>query len=102
MSISLDPNYDKPPVLREYGLSNMEHDPKGFEHWDFVSTTPADLQKLVASFGLDYSEQDGQISHDLLTILLAPDGTVANMWPYNNWHTSEVLEVMRHASTLSK
>jgi len=102
ISISLDPNYDKPPVLREYGLSNMEHDPKGFEHWDFVSTTPADLQKLAASFGLDYSEEDGQISHTLNTILLAPDGTVANMWPYNNWKTSEVLDVMRHALTVSK
>ncbi|MBZ5696909.1 MAG: SCO family protein [Acidobacteriia bacterium] len=101
ISISLDPNYDKPPVMREYGLSNMEHDPKGFQHWDFVSTTPADLQKLVASFGLDYSEQDGQISHDMLTILLAPNGAIAHIWPYNNWKTSEVLDVMRHISTLS-
>ena len=101
ISISLDPNYDKPPVLREYGLSNMEHDPKGFQHWDFVSTTPADLKKLVASFGLDYSEQGGQISHDMLTILLAPNGAVANVWPYNNWKTSEVLDVMRHVSAIS-
>jgi protein SCO1 len=99
MSISLDPNYDKPPVLRAYGLSKMEHDPRGFQHWDFVSTTPADLQKLVASFGLDYSEQNSQISHSMNTILLAPDGTVANMWPGNAWETSEVLDVMRHAST---
>src|ERR1035437_5244167 len=93
ISISLDPTYDKPPVLREYGLSNMEHDPNGFQHWDFVSTTPADLQKLVASFGLDYSVQDGEIMHDMLTILLAPDGTIANMWPYNNCKTSEVPDV---------
>ena len=32
-----------------------------FKHWDFVSTTPADLQKLTAGFGLSYSEQAGQI-----------------------------------------
>ena len=102
ISISLDPNYDKPPVLREYGLAYMEHDPKGFQHWDFVSTTPADLQTLVSSFGLSFSEQDGQISHSMNTILLAADGTVANMWPGNDWQTSEVLDVMRHASTLSK
>lgn len=102
MSITLDPNYDKPPVLREYGLSYLEHDPKGFEHWDFVSTTPADLQKLTESFGLSYSEQNSQINHSLNTILLAADGTVADMWPGNEWQTSEVLDVMRHASTLSK
>jgi protein SCO1/2 len=102
ISISLDPNYDKPPVLREYGLSNMERDPKGFQHWDFVSTTPGDLQKLAASFALDYSEENGQISHSLNTILLSPNGTVGVMWPYNNWRTSEVLDVMRRTLAPSK
>ena len=102
MSISLDPNYDKPPVLREYGLTYLDHDPKGFEHWDFVSTTPADLQKLAAAFGLSYSEQNSQISHSMNTVLIAADGTVADMWPGNDWQTSEVLEVMRHASTATK
>ncbi len=102
ISVSLDPKYDKPPVLREYGLSYLEHDPKGFEHWDFVSTTPADLQKLTGSFGLSYSEQNDQITHSLNTILLAADGTVANMWPGNEWQTSEVLDVMRHAATSGK
>jgi len=97
ISISLDPNYDKPPVLREYGLKYMDHDPNGFLHWDFVSTTPADLQTLVASFGLQYSDQDSQINHSMNTILLARDGTVAQMWPGNEWQTSEVLDVTRHA-----
>ena len=97
ISISLDPADDKPAVLREYGLKYMKHDPAGFQHWDFVSTTPADLQKLVAEFGLDYSEDQGQISHSLNTILLAPDGTVAEMWPGNEWQAAEVLDVTRHA-----
>jgi len=101
ISISLDPDYDKPSVLREYGLKYIGHDPAGFQHWDFVSTSPADLQKLVADFGLDYSEQDSQISHSLNTVLLATDGTVVEMWPGNGWQTSEVLDVMRHTSTLS-
>ncbi len=102
LSVSLDPNYDKPAVMREYGLANMGHDPKGFEHWDFVSTSPADLQKLTASFGLSYGQQDGQISHSMNTILLAADGTVAQMWPGNEWQTSEVLAVMRHTLAMSK
>ena len=102
ISISLDPEYDKPAVLREYGLKYIGHDPAGFQHWDFVSTTPADLQKLVADFGLDYSEQSSQISHSLNTVLLAVDGTVAEMWPGNEWQTSEVLDVMRHTSILRK
>jgi protein SCO1/2 len=100
ISVSLDPTYDKPPILREYGLTYLGHDPKGFQHWDFVSTTPADLLKLTSSFGLSYAAQDGQISHSLNTILLAPDGTVAQMWPGNDWQTSEVVDVMQHSLTV--
>jgi protein SCO1/2 len=96
VSITLDPNFDKPPVLRKYGLTYIQNDPGGFSQWDFVSTTPADLQTLVTSFGLSFSNQDGQINHSMNTILLAGDGTVANMWPGNDWQASEVLDVMRH------
>jgi protein SCO1/2 len=102
ISISLDPDYDKPAVLREYGLKYISHDPTGFQHWDFVSTTTADLQKLVAVFGLEYSEQNSLISHSLNTVLLAADGTVVEMWPGKEWQTSEILDVMSHTSTLSK
>jgi protein SCO1/2 len=101
LSISLDPSYDKPPVLREYGLANLDHNPKGFQHWDFVSSTPADLQRLASSFDLVYSEQDSLISHTMNTVLVAGDGTIANMWPGNEWSPSEVVEVMRHALSAS-
>jgi protein SCO1/2 len=97
LSLSLDPDYDKPPILRAYGLPYLDRDPKGFQHWDFGSTTSADLQKLLTSFGIDYGRQDGQISHSLNTILVAPDGTVAQMWPGNEWQTSEVVSVMRQS-----
>jgi protein SCO1/2 len=97
LSISLDPIYDKPPVLRAYGLANLDHNPKGFQHWDFVSSTPADLQKLASSFGLVYSEQDSLVSHTMNTVLVAADGTIANMWPGNEWRPPEVVEIMRHA-----
>jgi protein SCO1/2 len=102
ISISLDPKFDLPPVLRAYGLPYLDHNPKGFDHWDFVSTTPADLLKLTGSFGLAYSEENSQINHSLNTVLLAADGTVADMWPGNEWQTTEVLDVMRHALTLAK
>ncbi len=102
VSITLDPNYDKPQVLREYGLSYLEHDPKGFEHWDFVSTTPADLQKLAVSFGLTYYNQSGLISHGMNTILLAADGTLADMWPDNEWKTSEVLAGLEKAAAFKE
>lgn len=96
ISITLDPDYDKPSVLREYGLPYLDHDPKGFAFWEFVCTTPADLRKLADSFGLTYYQQDGLVSHAMNTILLAADGTVAEMWPDNDWKPSEVLAALKN------
>jgi protein SCO1/2 len=97
LSISLDPSHDIPPVLRKYGLGYLQNDPAGFAHWDFVSTTPADLQKLATAFGLIYFEQDNQIIHSMQTVLLASDGTVAKIWPGNEWRQPEILDAMRQA-----
>jgi protein SCO1/2 len=97
LSISLDPTYDTPPVLRKYGLAYLQDDPGGFRHWDFVSTAPADLQTLAAAFGLEYFEQDNQISHSMSTVLVGPDGTVAKSWPGNEWKTSDVTAALRQS-----
>ena len=102
ISISLDPAFDMPPVMRKYGLTYLQNDPGGFAQWDFVSTTPKDLQTLVSSFGLAYSQENNQISHSMNTILLAGNGTVANMWPENDWQSSEILDVMRHTAGLDR
>jgi protein SCO1/2 len=99
VSISLDPNYDTPSVLHKYGLSYLQDDASGFAHWDFVSTSPADLQKLAAAFGLEYYEENNQISHSMSTILLAPDGSVRQTWPGNKWTSSEVLAALRNATS---
>ncbi len=99
LSVSLDPNYDTAPVLRRYGLAYLKDDASGFANWDFVSTSPADLQKLAAAFGLEYSVQNNQIVHSMSTILLAPDGTVKQIWPGNQWKTSEVLAALKNATS---
>jgi protein SCO1/2 len=102
LSISLDPDFDTASVLRTYGLPYLRNDASGFAHWDFVSTTPADLHKLASAFGLQYSEQNNQISHSMNTILLTPDGKVAEEWPGNEWKTSEVVAALKKAAGLSQ
>ncbi|HWE50997.1 MAG TPA: SCO family protein [Bryobacteraceae bacterium] len=97
VSVSLDPSFDTPAVLRKYGLSYLRDDPAGFEHWDFVATAPADLKKLAAAFGLTYFEKDNQITHSLRTVLLAPDGTVEKIWSGNQYRKDEILDSMRQA-----
>ena len=100
ISVTLDPAYDTAPVLRKYGLAYLQDDATGFKHWDFVSTTPQDLEKLAAAFGLQCFAQDNQIAHSMETVLIATNGTVAKSWPGNEWKTSEVLASVKQTEAL--
>jgi protein SCO1/2 len=90
ISISLDPVYDKPPVLRQYGLAYLDDNAGALSHWEFADTTPGDLKKLAEAFGLQYSEEGNQITHTMATTLIGPDGTVAQTWVGSDWHPDEV------------
>ncbi|MGA9801688.1 MAG: SCO family protein [Terriglobales bacterium] len=97
LTISFDPKYDSPAVLRKYGLAYLDGDESGFTHWDFASTNPADLRRLAKAFGLEYQEEDNQISHSMSIVLIAPDGTVAKFWS-TDWTWTELMENLQHAA----
>jgi protein SCO1 len=99
MSISLDPANDSPPVLRKYALSYLHNDPSGFAQWDFVRTSPEDLATLAKAFELTYFAQDGLITHNMRTILVAPDGKVANVWDGSEWRQPELVDAMRRVAS---
>ncbi len=90
LSISIDPEYDKPAVLMRYGKAYAgDIDPK-FEHWRFVSGTTAETRKAADFFGLTYVPENGQIVHSLRTVLVAPDGKIAAQYGGNDWTPGEV------------
>jgi protein SCO1 len=95
VSITLDPAYDTPAVLRNYGLAYLNNDPAGFAHWEFAAAAPADLQHLAAAFGLQYEWQNNQIVHTMQTILIAPDGRVARTWSGSAWDPEEIAATTR-------
>jgi len=99
VSISLDPAYDTAPVLRKYGLTYLQDKAEGFKHWDFAAPSAMDLKKLATAFGLAYYDQGNQIAHNMETILIAPDGSVAASWPGTGWQTCEVVAAMRQAGS---
>ncbi len=97
LTVSFDPKYDRPAVLRKYGLAYLDGDESGFTHWDFASTNPADLGHLAQAFGLQYQEEDNQISHNMSIVLIAPNGTVAKFWS-TEWTWTELLENIQSAA----
>ncbi|MFZ0631018.1 MAG: SCO family protein [Acidobacteriaceae bacterium] len=102
LSISIDPANDKPPVLRRYGLKYLDGDASGFSHWDFVVLTPANLKRLAKDFGVIYRPSgDGDIVHTMLTALIAPDGTVRQVWSGDDWNPQSVAQAVE-ASTSAR
>ncbi|MFZ3340126.1 MAG: SCO family protein [Terriglobales bacterium] len=97
LTISFDPKYDTPAVLRKYGLAYLEGDPSGFGHWEFASTDPADLRRLAQAFGLEYEEEENQIVHTMSIVLIAPNGTVAKYWS-TDWTWPELMGSLQQAA----
>ena len=98
ISISLDPAYDKPPILRQYGLAYLDDNPSGFTHWEFADTTPDDLKKLAQAFGLEYSEENNQITHTMSTTLISPDSKVEQTWAGSDWKPDDVAAAIKAAA----
>jgi len=94
LTISFDAKYDTPPVLRRYGLAYLDNHAEGFSHWDFACADPADMQRIADAFGLEYFEEDKQISHTMNIVLLTPEGRVARYWS-NDWSTAELEGALR-------
>jgi protein SCO1/2 len=95
VSVSIDPKFDTPPVLREYGLAYLSGGEKGFTHWAFTVPTPENLKKLAEAFALIYEEEDNQISHSMNTVLIGPDGRLIKEWNVSDWTSSEPVAAMR-------
>jgi cytochrome oxidase Cu insertion factor (SCO1/SenC/PrrC family) len=75
----------------------VQDDPAGFQHWDFVATSPEDLKQLAAAFDLTYIDKGNVITHSLRTVLLGTDGTVLKVWSGNEYRKQEIVEAMREA-----
>ena len=101
LSISIDPEYDKPAVLRAYGLG-CAGDPHPFDQWEFASGTPDQVRKVAEFFGLKYWTEGGQIVHALVTALIGPDGKVVRIYRGNDWQPAHVVSDLRNLRGATK
>jgi protein SCO1 len=96
LSISIDPAYDKPEVLRSYGAAHTErYEKETFAHWEFAAGTEGQVKAIAQYFGLRYFPENDQIIHGLRTVIVAPDGKVAKVYTGNQWQPEEVVEELK-------
>ena len=94
LSISIDPNYDSPQVLRSYGAAHTErYEAETFSHWEFASGEQ--VKEMAQFFGLRYFTEKDQIIHGLKTAIIKPDGKIAKVYTGNEWKPEDVTNELR-------
>ena len=96
LSISIDPEYDTPKVLRSYGAAHTErYQNETFAHWEFATGTKDQVKEIAQYFGLTYFPDKDQIIHALRTVIVTPDGKVAKIYKGNEWKPEEIVEELK-------
>jgi protein SCO1/2 len=87
LSITLDPAFDTPQILKDYGAFNHT-DPA---IWKLVTGEPKEIDRLVGAFSIYRQTEGGTLSHGLATALVNPDGTIKKIWRGNGWTPAEII-----------
>lgn len=91
LSISFDPEFDTPQVLKDYAAS-VHAEPA---IWTFATGTPAEIGELTQRFAVLVQPEGGTISHSLATALIDADGRIVEIWRGNGWKADEVIEKIK-------
>ena len=86
LSISFDPATDTPAVLRDYASRYTDR----LDTWTFATGDSTQVHRATSLFGVYTSQGDGQITHNLVTAVVGPDGTVRRIFRGNDWTPEDV------------
>ena len=96
LSISFEPENDPPRVLESYA-KRYQYDP---ERWTFATGAYEQIQPLGSHFGLYFGRNvspDNQ-NHNLRTVVLDPQGRVADIIIGNRWAPDQVIQAIKRAA----
>ncbi|MBW4037314.1 MAG: redoxin domain-containing protein [Acidobacteria bacterium] len=102
LSVSFDPAYDTPKVLRSYGEAYTgRYVKETFRHWQFAAPPVAELTKVEHYFDVGVTPgENGTLQHSLSTVIIGKDGKVVAFFPTNDWTPAEVMSQIQHAASV--
>ena len=102
LSISFDPAYDTPAVLRSYGGAYTgNYTKETFAHWDFAAPSEKDLPQVTQFFGVGVTPGERKtLNHSLSTAVIGKDGKIAAWYPTNEWKPSDVVAAVKQGAGL--
>jgi protein SCO1/2 len=96
LTISFDPDYDTPKVMRSYGASHTgRYSDENFQHWEFATGSKDEVKGIAQFFGLRYyvDNESGQeqVMHSLRTAVIDPNGKLVKLYRGNEWKPAEIV-----------
>ncbi len=95
LSLSFDPDFDRPEVLANYATLYRGDDTR---HWLFAAASTSTLTNLAPRLDLMVLRQGANISHNLRTVVLDPQGRIARQFDGNNWTPQELADALLSAT----
>lgn len=93
LSVSFDPAYDTPTVLREYAARYTDR----LDTWTFATGDSTDIRRMTDHFGVFTKTEGEEITHNLTTAVIGPEGTVHRLFRGNDWQPNEVMRAVEGA-----
>jgi protein SCO1/2 len=95
VSVSFDPDYDTPKVLAAHA-ARLKADPAV---WTFLTGDRVTVDRFAARFGVGLVRpvDATEITHNLRTMLLDPDGRLVKVYSGSEWTPAGALEDLRAA-----
>lgn len=94
LSITLDPEYDTPKVLREYAARHSVDS----VHWDYATGTKDEVKQIATYFGMQYWREGDQVVHSLRTAIVGADGKLVKLYRGNEWKPDEIVSELRNVT----
>ena len=103
LSVSFDPEYDTPKVLRSYGAAfTGRYSDETFALWVFASGSADEVKCIAQYFGMRYYQEsesgNQQVIHSLRTAVIGPDSKVIKVYRGNDWKPDEIVNDLRAAA----
>ena len=91
ISITLDPTFDTPGVLKEYA------EVRGIDtaNFSFLTGPETAIKDLLTQFGVIAEFEGGLIKHTLTTLLINADGKIVHRADGSSWEPSEFVAKMK-------
>jgi len=91
LSVSLDPAYDTPDVLKKYAREAGAD----LSTWTFATGDSAVIRDLAQQFGVFYQSEGSELVHNLSTALIGSDGRIRRIWRGSDWTADDVIQALQ-------